>query len=144
MLPTDSISNFMCGVNEISTKNCTKSINFDDLDINDVLENIRILLNYIKKQRELQLRVRRGGWTSTHEFGAPLSPPKNLHLHFFKKSSACIRILQQKVSGTAHPLYAALRAARQNPDSSSGQFKSIQVWAHLYELARTYFSRNPD
>ena len=44
MLPADSISNFMCGVNEISTENCTKSINFDDLEINDVLENIRILL----------------------------------------------------------------------------------------------------
>ena len=62
MLPADSISNFMCGVNEISTKKCTPSSNFEDLDINDVLENIRILLNYIKKQRELQLRARTGGW----------------------------------------------------------------------------------
>lgn len=61
MLPADSISNFMCGVNEISTKNCTKSINFEELEINDVLESIRILLNYIKKQRELQSRARMGG-----------------------------------------------------------------------------------
>src|SRR3989344_4347036 len=43
----------------------------------------------------------------------PLSPPKNPQ---FKN---------QKVSGTAHPLYAALRPARQNPDSSD----SIQLWA---------------
>ena len=129
MLPADSISNFMCGVNEISTKNCTESINFDDLEINDVLENIRILLNYIRKQRELQLRVRTGGWGKHALDWTSLSPPKNLHLHFFKKSSACIRILHQKVSGTAHPLYAALRAARQNPDSITGEFKSIQVWA---------------
>jgi len=52
MLPADSISNFMCEVNEISTKNCTASKNFEELEINDVLENIRLLLNYIKKQKK--------------------------------------------------------------------------------------------
>jgi len=36
-----------------------------------------------------------------------------------------LQLTNQKVSGTAHPLYAALRAARQNFDSSA----SIQVWA---------------
>jgi site-specific DNA recombinase len=36
-----------------------------------------------------------------------------------------LQLSNQKVSGTAHPLYAALRAARQNSESSA----SIQVWA---------------
>jgi len=36
-----------------------------------------------------------------------------------------LRMHNQKLSGTAHPLYAALRAARQNPDSSG----SLQLWA---------------
>ncbi len=40
-----------------------------------------------------------------------------------------LQLYNQKISGTAHPLYAALRAARQNPDSITGEFKSIQVWA---------------
>jgi len=40
----------MCGVNENSTKNCAASKNFEELEINDVLENIRLLLNYIKKR----------------------------------------------------------------------------------------------
>lgn len=36
-----------------------------------------------------------------------------------------LQLANQKLSGTAHPLYAALRAARQNPDSSG----SLQLWA---------------
>lgn len=89
MLPADSISIFRCEVNEIATKNCTPSNNFEELEISDVLENIRLLLNYIKKRRELQSRARTGGW-GKHALilHFPLSPPKNLHLHFFKKSSA--------------------------------------------------------
>jgi len=50
MLPAGSISNFMCEVKEIATKNCTTSKNFEELEISDVLENIRLLLNYIKKR----------------------------------------------------------------------------------------------
>jgi len=52
----------MCEVKEIATKNCTASKNFEQLEINDVLENIRLLLNYIKKrkERELQLRTHPG------------------------------------------------------------------------------------
>jgi len=42
----------MCKVNEIATKNCMPSKNFDDLEISDVLENIKLLLNYIKKQKK--------------------------------------------------------------------------------------------
>jgi hypothetical protein len=38
-----------------------------------------------------------------------------------------LQLHNQKLSGTAHPLYAALRAARQNPDSSG----SLQLWAPL-------------
>ncbi len=36
-----------------------------------------------------------------------------------------LQLTNQKLSGTAHPPYAALRAARQNPDSSG----SLQLWA---------------
>ena len=42
----------MSEVNEISTKNCTTSKNFENFEVNDVLENIRLLLNYIKKQKK--------------------------------------------------------------------------------------------
>ena len=46
------VSTFMCEVNEIAVKNCMPSKNFDDLEISDVLENIKLLLNYIKKQKK--------------------------------------------------------------------------------------------
>ena len=46
----------MCEVNEIAVKNCTVSKNFEDLEISDVLENIKVLLNYIKKQKIRELR----------------------------------------------------------------------------------------
>ena len=51
-LPFGSVSNQSCEVKKIPLQNCTKSKNFDDLEINDVLENIKILLNYIKKQKK--------------------------------------------------------------------------------------------
>jgi site-specific DNA recombinase len=44
-----------------------------------------------------------------------------------------LRMHDQKLSGTAHPLYAALRTARQNPDSSG----SLQVWAPRVGLEPT-------
>ena len=47
-----SVSDQSCEVNEIAAKNCTTSRNFDDLEISDVLENIKVLLNYIKKQKK--------------------------------------------------------------------------------------------
>ena len=47
-----SVYDKRCEVNEIAAKNCTTSRNFDDLEINDVLENIKVLLNYIKKQKK--------------------------------------------------------------------------------------------
>jgi len=137
MLPADSISNFMCEVNENSTKNCTPSKNFDKLEVNDVLENIRLLLNYIKKRRELQLRARMGGWAKHAWILDPSLPAKKSAIQ--KIFGSNLQLTNQKVSVTAHPLYAALRAARQNPDSSG----SLQLWAHLYELARTYFTLNP-
>ncbi len=58
MLPAGSISNFRCGVNEIAAKNCTPSKNFEELEISDVLENIRLLLKYIKKRKERKLHSR--------------------------------------------------------------------------------------
>src|SRR3989344_8393809 len=85
MLPADSISNFMCEVNENSTKNCTPSKNFDKLEVNDVLENIRLLLNYIKKRRELQLRARMGGWAKHARVLGPSLPAKKTAFAFLQK-----------------------------------------------------------
>ena len=50
-MPDGILSLSMCNVNEITTKKCTKSKNFEDLEISDVLENIKLLLNYIKKKK---------------------------------------------------------------------------------------------
>ena len=65
----------------------------------------------------------------------PSLPAKKSAFAFLQKIFGLNLYPASKIFGTAHPLYAALRAARQNPDSSD----SIQLWAHLYELARTYF-----
>lgn len=51
-MPSGILPNSRCEVNEIAAKNCTPSRNFDDLEISDVLENIKLLLNYIKKQKK--------------------------------------------------------------------------------------------
>jgi hypothetical protein len=45
----------------------------------------------------------------------------------------------QELSGTAHPLYAALRAARENP----ANLPLSQLIVPLYSLARTFFMQNP-
>lgn len=49
-------------------------------------------------------------------------------------------LLNQKVSGTAHPVYAAVAAAREK----LGTMESNLVWALVYDFARTYFARNPN
>ncbi|MDO8481582.1 MAG: hypothetical protein Q7S75_00690 [bacterium] len=71
-LPYGSLAVSMCKVNEIATKNCTTSNVFEDLDISDVLESIKLLLDYIKKrkQRELRSRARMGGWGEKRIHGA--------------------------------------------------------------------------
>ena len=51
MLCATSISFSSGRVNIITAQNCIISNNFADIDINDVLENIKILLNYIKKEK---------------------------------------------------------------------------------------------
>jgi hypothetical protein len=56
-LPHGSLAFSMCNVNEITPKICPKSNNFDNLEINDLLENIKILLDYIKKATRVQLKV---------------------------------------------------------------------------------------
>ena len=84
-MPYGILTPSMCKVNEISTNKCTPNSSFDDLDINDVLENIRILLNYIKKQRELQSRARMGGWAK-HALDWGLSlPAKKSAFAFLQK-----------------------------------------------------------
>ena len=61
-LPYGSLVFPKCKVNEIATRNCTASKVFENLDISDVLEIIKLLLDYIKKrkQRELRSRARTG------------------------------------------------------------------------------------
>ncbi len=49
-------------------------------------------------------------------------------------------LLNQKVSGTAHPVYAAVAAAREK----LGTMDVIQLRALVYDFARTYFARNPN
>ena len=49
-------------------------------------------------------------------------------------------LLNQKVEGVAHPVYAAVAAAREK----LGTMESNLVWALVYDFARTYFARNPN
>jgi len=69
----------------------------------------------------------------------PSLPAKKSAPAFLQKIFGSNLHSASKIFGTAHPLCAALRAARQNPDSSG----SFQFLAPLYELARTYFTLNP-
>ena len=55
-LPYGSLVFSMCKVNEVATKNCTTMKNLDDLEISDVLESIKLLLNYIRKRKRRELR----------------------------------------------------------------------------------------
>src|SRR3989304_3192124 len=83
----------------------------------------------------------RTGGRGKHTMGfrySPSLPAKNSASLFFKKSSGLDLYSRTKVSGTAHPLYAAIAAARENSDSSEPNL----VWARLYDFARTYFAQN--
>ena len=95
-----SVSDKRCEVNEIAVKNCATSRNFDDVEIKDVLENIRVLLNYIKKQKKKKgaslvsdppakglVRAREGVVSTLRAIGFPLSPRQKICFSFFKKSS---------------------------------------------------------
>jgi len=44
----------MCDVKKIAIKNSTINKTFADLETSDILENIRILLNYIKKHKKCE------------------------------------------------------------------------------------------
>jgi len=68
----------------------------------------------------------------------PSLPAKKFASLSSKNLRACICILEPKVSGAAHPLYAAVAAAREN----SGDSDSVSVLVRVYELARTYFTLN--
>ncbi len=141
-------------VNENATKISAQSSNFDDLDINDVLEIILDLLNYIRKQKGSFAGFRpasegvgaRTGGRGKHTTSIlgflvlPSLPAKKFASLFFKKSSGLYLYSRTKVSGTAHPLYAAVAAAREN----SGNSDSVSVWVQVYYSARTYFTRNPN
>lgn len=92
MLLLDSISTFRCDVKEIATKSSTISMNFEELEINDVLENIRLLLNYIKKRNRkgaslISYFQRRNscahGWVGQALYCMP-----HLHLHSPSKKSS--------------------------------------------------------
>ena len=75
-----------------------------------------------------------GHWAT----GFPLSPRQKIRFSFFKKSSGLGLYSRTKVSGTAHPLYAAVAAAREN----SGISDMGRVLVSLYEFARTHFIQN--
>jgi len=68
----------------------------------------------------------------------PSLPAKKSASLFFKKSLGLYLHSRTKVSGTAHPLYAAVAAARKNSATSDPFLLS----ARLYEFARTYFSHH--
>jgi len=50
-MPKGILPSSMCSVKEISIKNSTTSKDFENLDINNVLEIIEVLLNYIRKKK---------------------------------------------------------------------------------------------
>jgi len=83
-----------------------------------------------------------GGASTLRAMGfwySPLSPPKNPLLFLQKIFGLGLVSLNQKVSGTVHPLYAAVAAAHENSRISDPHL----VWARLYDFARTYFTHNP-
>ena len=55
-MPKGIVSAFMYSVKEMSTKNSIASKNFENLEINDVLEIIEVLLNYIRKKKSRKPR----------------------------------------------------------------------------------------
>jgi hypothetical protein len=65
-------------------------------------------------------------------------PAKKFASLFFKKSSGLYLYSRTEVSGTAHPLYAAVAAARENSEISD----MGRVVVSLYEFARTHFIQN--
>jgi hypothetical protein len=83
--------------------------------------------------------ARTGGW-GKHTMGfrySPLSPPK-IPLLFLQKIFGLYLYSRTEVSGTAHPLYAAVAAARENSEISD----MGRVMVSLYEFARTHFIQN--
>ncbi|MCR4263399.1 MAG: hypothetical protein NUV98_01610, partial [Candidatus Roizmanbacteria bacterium] len=84
------------------------------------------------------VRARVGGASTLGASGIPLSPRQKFRFSFFKKSSGLYLYSRTEVSGTAHPLYAAVATARENFDSSEPDL----VWAPLYDFARTHFAQN--
>jgi|GEM_PF-2589864 len=96
MLSLDSISTFSCDVKEIATKSSRISINFEELEINDVLENIRLLLNYIKRRNKkgasLISYFQRKDTCAHGWVGQALYCMSHLHLHFPSKKSSLQKI----------------------------------------------------
>lgn len=50
-MPLGILTSPMCNVKQIATKHSRTSNNFENLEINDVLENIKVLLKYIRKKK---------------------------------------------------------------------------------------------
>jgi len=53
-MPAGILISSMCDVKKIAIKNSTINKTFADLETSDILENIRILLNYIKKHKKCE------------------------------------------------------------------------------------------
>ena len=80
-----------------------------------------------------------GGWAKHAWILCPSLPAKKSAFAFLQKIFGLNLHSASKIFGTAHPLYAALRAARENSAFSD----PYQLLAPLYDLARTYFTLNP-
>ena len=77
-----------------------------------------------------------GGWGKyTRIELLDFTPPRQkFRFSFFKKSSGSYLYSRTEVSGTAHPLYAALAAARKN-----SEFSDLgRVMVGLYEFERIH------
>ncbi len=76
------------------------------------------------------MRARRVGQAHYGLQVFPSLPAKKFASLFFKKSLGLGLYSRTKVSGTAHPLYAAVAAARENSD----HFDSVSVLVRLYKV----------
>jgi hypothetical protein len=59
-MPYGILTSSMCTVNDRATKNSVTNRNFVDLDLNDILENIKILLNYINDRKNKEVKKSEG------------------------------------------------------------------------------------
>ncbi|MCX6787181.1 MAG: hypothetical protein NTY93_01505 [Candidatus Kaiserbacteria bacterium] len=112
-----------------------------------MLENIKVLLNYIRKQKERELRWfqtrQRRGWCAhgrvgqAHFVGAFAFPSKKSSLQ--KIFGLNLSLHAREARGNAYFPYVALRAAK----FSASEMPLGLILESLLKHARTYFTQNP-